>query len=171
MSKNIRRITYTAIAAAIVFVVTRIIVFPVGTGGAYIHFGDAAIYFTAFLMGGPIAAIAAAIGSALCDISLGYVIYAPATFIIKALMGLTAGLLMKANKFWVYVLACAIGGAIMTLGYALYETILPSFGLAVAIANAPFNLIQWGASIVIAAVLYPVAQRIQKVAHMNELRR
>ncbi len=171
MNKNIRRISYTAIAAAIVFVVTRIIVFPVGTGGAYIHFGDAAIYFTAFLLGGPIAAIAAAIGSTLCDVSLGYVIYAPATFIIKALMGLTAGLLMKSKRFWVYLLASAIGGAIMTLGYALYETVVPSFGFAVAIANAPFNLIQWGGSIAIAAVLYPVAQRIRKVTHLDELQR
>lgn len=169
MRKNIRRISYTAIAAAIVFVVTRIIVFPVGTGGAYVNFGDVAIYFSAFLLGGPIAAIAAAIGSALCDVSLGYVIYAPATFIIKALMGLTAGLLMKNKRFWIYVLACTIGGAIMTLGYALYETIIPSFGFAVAIANAPLNLIQWGASVVIAAVLYPVAQRIQKVTHFDAL--
>lgn len=159
MSMNIKRITYAAIAAAIVFVATRIIYFPVGTGGAYVHFGDAFIYFSAFLLGGPIAAIAAGIGSAICDLSLGYTIYLPATLVIKGLMGLTAGLLMKNRKFWVYILACVIGGAIMTVGYAIYETFV--FGFPTAIANAPANLFQWGVSIVIAAVLFTVAKRVQ----------
>lgn len=163
MSKSISKIAYAAIAAAVVFVFTRIIYFSVGSGGAYIHLGDAFIYFTAFLLGGPIAGIAAAIGSAFCDLSLGYVVYIPATFVIKGLMGLTAGLIMKNRKFWSYILACAAGGAIMTVGYALYETVLPSFGLAYALYNIPFNVVQWGASIVIAAVLYPVALRIRKV--------
>lgn len=167
MSKNVRRISYTAIAAAIVFVVTRIIVFPVGTSGAYVNFGDMAIYLTSYLLGGPIAAAASAVGSALADLTAGGAIYAPATFIIKGLMGLTAGLLMKKKKFWVYALACLLGGAIMTLGYALYETTI--FGFTVAIANAPLNLVQWGAGIVIAAILYPVAVRIQKVTHFDEL--
>lgn len=163
MSITVKRITYGAIAAAIVFVVTRMTWFPVGTAGAYVHFGDAFIYFTAFLLGGPIAAIAAALGSAICDLSTGYTVYVPATLLIKGLMGLTAGLLLKKRKFWVYILACVIGGAIMTAGYALYEICIPPFGLAYALFNIPFNMGQWGASIVIAAVLYPVAVRIQKV--------
>lgn len=169
MSKKVRRITYTAIAAAIVFVVTKLTYFPVGTAGAYVHFGDALIYFTAFLLGGPIAAIAAAIGSALCDLSTGYTVYVPATILIKGLMGLTAGLLMRKRKFWVYILACVIGGAIMTVGYALYEICIPSFGFAYALYNIPFNMGQWGASIAIAAVLYPVAERVQKVIRFDEL--
>ncbi|NLT13167.1 MAG: ECF transporter S component [Clostridiales bacterium] len=163
MSINVRRITFTAIAAAIVFVATRVTYIPVGTAGAYVHFGDAFIYFTAFLMGGPIAAIAAALGSAICDLSTGYTVYVPATLLIKGLMGLIAGFIMKNRKFWVYVLACAIGGAVMTAGYALYEICIPGFGPAYALFNLLFNMGQWGASIVIAAVLYPVAVRIQKV--------
>lgn len=171
MNKNVRKITYTAIAAAIVFVVTRFTYIPVGTAGAYVHFGDAFIYFASFLLGGPVAAIAAAIGSALSDFSTGYTIYVPATLIIKGLMGLTAGLLMRSGKFWQYILACVIGGAIMTAGYALYEIFIPSFGLAYALFNIPFNMGQWGASIVIAAVLYPVAGRVKKVINFDELRR
>ncbi|NLA87694.1 MAG: ECF transporter S component [Clostridiales bacterium] len=170
MSKNTRRITYTAIAAAIVFVVTRVTYIPVGTAGAYVHFGDAFIYFTAFLLGGPIAAIAAALGSAICDLSTGYTVYVPATFLIKGLMGLTAGLLIKNRKFWVFIFASAVGGAIMTAGYALYEICIPGFGPAYALFNIPFNMGQWGASIVIAAILYPVAIRIQKVIRHDELK-
>ena len=163
MSINIRRITFTAIAAAIVFVATRVTYIPIGTAGAYVHFGDAFIYFTAFLLGGPIAAIAGAFGSAISDLSTGYTVYVPATLLIKALMGLTAGFVMKNRKFWVYVLACAIGGAVMTAGYALYEICIPGFGFAYALFNIPFNMGQWGAGIVTAAVLYPVAVITQKV--------
>lgn len=168
MSKNVRRITYTAIAAAIIFVVTRLIGFPYGSGG-YLNFGDASIYFSAYLLGGPIAAIAAAIGSALSDIMLGYIVYAPATFIIKGLMGLTVGYLAGKKSFWIYALACTIGGVILIVGYALFET--AAFGFAVALANAPGNLIQWGGTFVAALLLYPVAKRIQRVIHIDALQR
>jgi uncharacterized membrane protein len=167
MTKSVRRISYTAIAAAIVFVVTRLFVFPVGTGGAYVNFGDVAIYVASYLLGGPIAAAAAAVGSALVDLTAAAAVYAPATFIIKGLMGLTVGLLMRNKKLWVYILSCVVGGAIMTLGYALYETLI--FGFATAVGNALLNLVQWGASVAIAGILYPVAQRIQKVTHFDEL--
>ena len=167
MSKNIRNLTYAAVAAALVFVVTRIIYFPIGTSGAYLNVGDVAIYFTAYLLGGPVAAAAAGVGSALCDLSLGYTIYIPATFIIKGLMGLAASRIMKKGRFGFYVTACLIGGAIMTLGYALYETCI--FGFAVAVSNAPGNLIQWGGSVVIAALLYPVAKRIKSTALFEQL--
>ena len=162
MSSNVRRITFTAIAAAIVFVATRVTYIPIGTAGAYIHFGDAFIYFTAFLMGGPVAAIAGALGGTICDLSTGYTVYIPATLLIKGLMGLTAGFVMKSRKFWVYILACAIGGAVMTAGYALYEICIPGFGFAYALFNIPFNMGQWGAGIATAAILYPVAVKIQK---------
>ncbi len=167
MNKNIRRITYAAISAAIVFIVTRIIYFPIGSSGAYINFGDVAIYFTACLLGGPIGAVASAVGSALSDLTLGYIIYAPATFIIKGLMGLAAGFIMNKGKFWGYLIACFTGGAIMTLGYAIYETFI--FGFAVAIGNAPGNLIQWGGSVVIAGLLYPVAKRIKSTSYFEKL--
>ena len=167
MSKNVRKITFAAIAAAIVFVVTRIVPIPIGTTGAYINLGDVAIYFTALLLGGPIAAGAAAVGSALCDLSLSYAIYIPATFVIKGVMGLVAAIIMKKGQFWLYVIACITGGAIMTVGYALYETCI--FGFAVAIANAPFNLIQWGGSVLIAALIYPVAKRIKSTPLFEQL--
>jgi uncharacterized membrane protein len=132
-----------------------------------VNFGDAFIYFTAYLLGGPIGAVAAAIGSALTDLTLGYIVYAPATFIIKGLMGLTVGYMAKNNKFWAYTLSCAIAGAIMTVCYALYETAV--FGFAVAFTNAPGNLIQWGATFAAALILFPVAKRIKKTAYIERL--
>ena len=167
MNSNIRKITYTAIAVAIVFIVTRIVTIPIGATGAYINIGDISIYFVAYLLGGPLAAIAAGIGSALSDISLSYVVYAPATLVVKGLMGLTAGALMKSGRFPSYIAACVIGGAIMTLGYALFETFV--FTFPVAIADVPPNLIQWGGSVVIALILYPVVKRIRATTHFEKL--
>lgn len=169
MSKNVRRITYTAISAAIVFAVTRIIVIPVtiSTTGSSIYFGDIAIYIISYLLGGPIAALAAGIGSALADLTT-FPIYAPATLIIKGLMGLSAGYLMMKRKFWIYAAACIVGGAIMVTGYGLYDVILG--GPGAALLNVTGNLIQWAASVVIALILYPVAVRLQKVTHFDELK-
>ncbi len=103
------------------FVVTRIITIPIGTTGAYINVGDVSIYLIAYLLGGPLAAISAAVGSAVSDLSLGYAVYAPATFIIKGLMALEVGFLVKGTRFWIYVAACVLGGEIMTVGYACLQ--------------------------------------------------
>ena len=167
MSKNVRRITYTAIAAAIVFAVTRIIVITYSSSGSYINFGDISIYTVSYLMGGPLAAAAAGIGSAIADLT-SFPVYAPASLIVKGLMGLTAGYLMMHRKFGFYALACVIGGAIMTVGYGLYDLCI--FGAGTAVVNAPGNLIQWASSVVIALVIYPVAERVRKVTHFDELR-
>ncbi len=167
MSKNVRRISYAAIAAAIVFAVTRMIVITYSSSGSYINFGDMSIYIIAYLIGGPLAAPAAAIGSAMADLT-SFPIYAPATLIVKGLMGLTAGLLMRNKTFGMYVLACVVAGAIMVAGYGLYDLCI--FGWGTTVVNAPGNLIQWSASVAIAAILYPIAQRIQNVTHFDDLR-
>ncbi|SHI15293.1 energy-coupling factor transport system substrate-specific component [Sporobacter termitidis DSM 10068] len=169
MSKNIRRITYTALAAAIVFTVTRLFVFTVSASGSYVNFGDIAIYIISYLFGGPLAALASGIGSGLADLTAGAAVYAPATLIIKGLMGLIAGCLMLKRKFWIYALACVLCGAVMVVGYGLYDICIGGFGAAVSNA-IPGNMIQWGASVVIALLLYPVAVRIQKVTHFDELK-
>jgi uncharacterized membrane protein len=160
-----RKITQAAMAAAVIFLVTWTVKLPI-PGGGYINLGDTVIYLSAFLFGGPAAAAAAALGSALADVAAGYVIYAPATFVIKGIMGLAAGLLCAGRRFPSYLLACILGGAIMTGGYALYE--LAVFGGAYALANIPYNLIQWGGSAAIAAALYPAANRIDRSLRKNE---
>lgn len=156
---SIRKITQTAMAAAVVFLVTWTVKLPI-PGGGYINLGDTVIYLSAFFFGGPAAAAAAAMGSALADIAAGYVIYAPATFVIKGIMGLVVGLLCVGKRFPSYLLACVLGGAIMTGGYALYE--LAVFDSAYALVNIPYNLIQWAGSVAIAALFYPAANRIDR---------
>lgn len=167
MSNNIRRITYSAISAAIIFVATWVFKIPIPGTSGYINLGDSMIYLSAFLLG-PLGAAASALGSVLADLAGGYVAYIPGTFIIKGLMGLIFGLISRKRTFALYAVACIIGGALMTVGYAVYELCL--FGFAYAATSAPYNLAQWGGNIAVALILYPAAVRLQKVTNLNELK-
>jgi uncharacterized membrane protein len=157
MSKRIRIITYSAVSAAIIFIATWVFKIPIPGTSGYINLGDSMIYISAYLLG-PVAAAASAIGSALADLAGGYAVYIPATFIVKGLMGLVFALLSKKRSFAPYIVACVIGGAIMTAGYFVYEICV--FGIAYALTSVPYNLAQWGGNVVVAAALYPVAGRV-----------
>lgn len=159
MNLNTRKLTLSAVMAAVIFVVTWTIRLPVpGTSGGYVNMGDAVIYLCAWLLGGPWAAAAAAVGSALADTAAGATVYIPATFVIKGLMGLICGLFAAQRQFSRFAVSCVFGGAIMTVGYALYE--IAVFGMAYAAASLPFNFVQWVGSGVIAVVLFPVVTRL-----------
>ena len=81
---SVRRIVGASMMAAIVCVATLIHV-PLPLVG-YIHVGDAFVLVSGFLFGFAFGFGAAATGSLLADLLLGYASYAPATFVIKALM-------------------------------------------------------------------------------------
>lgn len=81
--------------AAMIFGLTMLHV-PIGAGG-YIHVGDAVIYVTAMLMGGPWAFISAAIGAACADIVSGFAVYAVPSAIIKILIAVPFVLISKSS--------------------------------------------------------------------------
>lgn len=156
---RIRKLTLSAVMAAVIFVVTWLVRVPVPvSGGAYLNFGDAAVFLCAYAVGGPLTAAAAAVGSGLADLAAGALWYVLPTMLIKAAVALVAGFLMRRRSFAWYVAGCAVGGAVMTCGYCLFE--LVCFGSAYALASVPFNLIQWGGCTLAAAALYEVARRL-----------
>jgi uncharacterized membrane protein len=183
--KRLARVTQTALMAAIIFVVTYIIRIPLPfASGGYLNIGDAPLYITAYLLGGPAGAVAGAIGAAMSDLAAGYVFYAAPTAVIKGVMGLVCGALMKrgvrgsrgsddvlaarggeplgASRSGLarFVLASVIGGAIMVGGYALFEAFF--FNVNQALAGAPFNCVQWAGGVAAAAALYPAARAVEK---------
>ena len=154
-----KKLTATALAAALICVVTITVRLPIpALSGGYINLGDAALYLLAAVLGGLPVALAAAVGSALTDLLVGAAIYAPATFIIKFLMGLIAGGLAWRRKFPRFALAAVLGGVVMVAGYFLYEALV--FGRAYALASAPFNLIQAGVCAALACALFPAIRKI-----------
>ncbi|MDE6767416.1 MAG: ECF transporter S component, partial [Eubacterium sp.] len=96
--KNIKlyKMVITAMLTAMIFVFTRFISVPVAAG--YVHFGDALVYLTASLLGGPWAFFAAAVGEALADLASGWVTYIPATLITKALIAFPFVLVNKKSQ-------------------------------------------------------------------------
>ncbi len=169
-------IILTALFAALTFVATSIIKIPTITQG-YIHPGDGLVLLSGLLLGPLWGTLAAGVGSALSDILGGYFVYAPATFIIKALSALTAVLIFRAltkketKGSILKVIAAGIGGeAVMVFGYFVFEIFMIAIvngtnltaGLAVATAGIIPNVIQGVVGIAISSLLYPVLHRLVK---------
>ncbi|MFN3336042.1 MAG: ECF transporter S component [Thermomicrobium sp.] len=133
-------IALSGVMIAVVFVATRFIQVPIPSG--YIHLGDIAIYTGAFLFGPIVGGISGAFGPMLADLTSGYGQYAPATLLLHGLQGLLAGWIGWRAGIWRMILAVAIGGLVIVVGYFLYEVAVLRIGLATATANVPFNLWQ-----------------------------
>ena len=81
-----KKIVITALFASLTLVATFIrLPLPMG----YVHLGDGFVLLSAFLLGPLWGTIAAGLGSCLADV-FGYIQYAPATLLIKAIMALLA---------------------------------------------------------------------------------
>jgi uncharacterized membrane protein len=159
---NIRKLIYTALMTAMVFVVTYAIKITLpGTTGFY-NIGDSMIMITAVIFGARSAFFAGAVGSVFADFSLGFFpIYGPYTFIIKGLEGLIIGILINKNNkrsTLSYIIYFTIGAIIMVAGYFISEAFIinnffKGYGTVTAIANLPFNAIQGALSIIAATLL------------------
>lgn len=141
--KNTKKLIFAALLAALCCVITMYPKFPTLFG--YIHAGDTFVLLSAFLLGPYWGALSAGLGSALADLICGYAQYVPGTFVIKALMALAAGFILKKYACVKVFPAAAVAGivaeAIMVLGYLAYEALLLGYGAA-AIGSVPTNLVQ-----------------------------
>ena len=132
---KIFKIASAALFAAIVCVATMIVKIPSPATNGYFNLGDCFVLLSAWFIGPVYGALAAGIGSALADILSGYAQYAPATFVIKALMAVAAYFIFMAlsKKSFVARLVSGISAeAIMVLGYFGYEAVILSYGIAAA---------------------------------------
>lgn len=137
MKTNVKKIVYTSLMIALVFILTVIIPIPSPLGG-YINIGDTAVYISSFILGPAGGFLTGGLGSMLGDFSLGYFIYMIPTFLIKGTMGAVSGYLFKSRKYFLGVLC---GLIIMVAGYYLAEVIIFNNFFS-PIANIPLNLIQ-----------------------------
>jgi uncharacterized membrane protein len=159
IASRLKKLTATALVAALVFVATFLIRVPIPVAsGGYVNLGDTIIYLGALILGGLPAAAAAAIGSALSDLIAGYAVYAVATFIIKGLMGFVCGVIVRRVGFARFTVAALVSGLVMVIGYFVFEALF--FNINQAMVSAPFNLLQLVCGIVVALALYPAALRI-----------
>ncbi|MBD3194859.1 MAG: ECF transporter S component [Candidatus Lokiarchaeota archaeon] len=138
------------IFGALVCVLTMVIAIPIPVTQGFINIGDAGVMITALLFGPVIGSVAGGIGSGLADILLGYPLFAPGTFIIKAIEGLIIGLIADPKRYgeklnYRDIIGVVVGGLWMSFGYLLYEILL--FGLGPALYELLLNgIIQFGIS-------------------------
>ncbi|HEX3723483.1 MAG TPA: ECF transporter S component [Nitrolancea sp.] len=151
-------VAITGVMIAVIFVATRFTQIPIGPGG-YIHLGDTMVYAASFLFGPLVAVIAAAFGTSFSDLSSGYANYAAGTFIIHGLQGLVAGLIAWRGGFNRMLAAVIAGGAIVVVGYFLYELIILQIGLGTAWTDVGLNLFQVASGAVIGIPLVLAIRR------------
>lgn len=163
--KATQKLVMSAVFAALCCVATMIFHFPTPVTDGYIHFGDAFVMLSGFLLGPVYGMAAAGIGSMLADILSGYAHYAIPTLLIKALAALAAALIFRAlQKRKINLVLCAVisglcAAAIVVLGYFAVESTILGYGIAAA-ASMPLNALQGGMGIVISALLLPLLLRI-----------
>lgn len=145
---NVLVLSMIAIFTALSFVVTFWIQIPIPATGGYINIGDTIVMFTALLFGPIIGGIAGGVGPMLADIFSGaYIIYAPATVVIKGIEGFLIGLIANPKDHEVRIstadiVAVAIGGFLIPVGYFIYEAFILGLGVA-AFAEVPGNCFQF----------------------------
>ena len=148
-----KKLVMTALFTALCCVATMVVSIPSPTGG-YINTGDVLVLLGAFILGPVGGAIAGGVGSAMADALSGYMIYIPATLIIKALMGLCAGIIMEK---WESKLSIFIAGItaeiIMIGGYFAFTAVFLGLGWG-ALPEIPGNCIQGLFGIIASSLLY-----------------
>ena len=161
MSKTLK-LVISALMASMACVATIVIKIPIPATGGYINLGDSIVLLAGVALGPVYGGLAAGLGSALADLLGGYVVFAPATFLIKALMAVVMGLIIRTypqKQILRFVFAGIVSEIIMILGYFAFEATIMGYGLA-ATGAIPGNAIQGTAGIVIATMLMPILGKL-----------
>ncbi|NHI84028.1 MAG: ECF transporter S component [Candidatus Thorarchaeota archaeon] len=151
-----------AVLTALTTVATIIIAIPFPTSTGYLNFGDVLVMLSGLLLGPIGGFLAGGIGSAMGDVALGYIHFAPITLVVKGCEGLIVGLLsirVRTSKtLTLYdVAGLILSSLIMLLGYFVAEVFL--FGYAAALAELlTLNWIQVTVGSIITALIGPTTR-------------
>ena len=164
-----KKLVITALFMALTMVATMFIRIPLPLG--YVNLGDVFVLLSVFVLGPICGTIAAGIGSGLADL-FGYITYAPGTLIIKSAMALVAWLiytlLLKVTnkKMLAEIVGGIVGAILMACGYFLYEMLFFTTA-AVAIVNAPWNLLQGGIGVALSVIIMRVLTATKALEKLN----
>ncbi|HDI01903.1 MAG TPA: hypothetical protein ENF78_05700 [Candidatus Bathyarchaeota archaeon] len=109
-----------AVSTALVCVATMAIKIDIVATRGYFNLGETMVYTVSILFGPVVGAIAGGVGSALADVLLAALIYAPATLLIKGAEGFLVGFLSKrgaklGQRAWsaITIIAALISGSLL----------------------------------------------------------
>lgn len=146
-SKQTEQIVFGGLFIAIVFVATYFIQIPTtGISGGLIHLGNIAMFSIAIKYGKKYGALSGGIGMMLFDLFSAWFVWAPATLIVRGLMGYVIGFVAQTkngqgSSIVRNVVAILLGSVVMLSGYFVFEAVILGVGWA-AIAGVPGNLVQ-----------------------------
>lgn len=155
-------IVILALMTALTTVATIVFVIPFPSTAGYFNLGDAMVMISGILLGPVGGFIAGGFGSAMGDVALGYLPYAPITFLVKGCEGLIVGLFSRQVKEArtakpVDILGVIIGAFAMLLGYYLGEVLLLGYSTGAALAELiTINSIQVIMGGIIALLVGPI---------------
>lgn len=136
----------------------------VGSGGL-IHLGNVPMLVGTLVFGWKAGAIAGSFGMALFDLTSGWLLWSPFTFVIVGLMGLVVGMFAEKKPIKNYVLnaivAILLAIGIKVGGYYIAEGILYGNWIA-PVGSIPGNIIQVSVAAVIAIPVAPILKRVLK---------
>ncbi|MCR5790680.1 MAG: ECF transporter S component, partial [Lachnospiraceae bacterium] len=113
------RLTRAALMMALTTIATMILQVPIPAAG-YVNLGDCFVLLCGIFLGPVYGGLAAGLGAGLADLLSGFVIYAPATFIIKGLCAVVMAVLLKRDRREKnMVLPVLFSGIISELGMVL----------------------------------------------------
>ena len=140
---------------------TMIIKIPSPLKG-YLNLGDCIVLVAGWMLSPTYGLLAAGLGSALADLFSGYVVYAPATFVIKGLMALAAFYCFKflderLANLPSRIISGILSEIIMVLGYFIFEGFL--YGFAPSLVNIPANSVQGVAGVIIGIILIKIFEK------------
>ena len=173
--RSLSRLILAALFTALTCVCTMAIPIPTPTGG-YVHPGDCFVILAGVFLGPVLGGLAGGIGSMLSDLFLGYMVYVPATFVIKFLAAFTVGSIFVATRSFtnsfakknvVFIASGICSSIIVIIGYFLFEWLLTSNALSAAISGITGNIAQGIASIIFSTLLYHVLERIMVSLNMT----
>ena len=125
-----KKLCAMGLLVALTCVATMIIQIPIPATQGYVNIGDSIVLISAIFFGPQVGFVAGGLGSGLADLLSGYPQWAIATFIIKGIEGLVAGMIAhkySVNKNFVNVytiLASVVAMVIMVVGYFLGGSVL-----------------------------------------------
>ena len=159
-----KKIVTAALLAALCCVATMIIKIPSPLKG-YLNLGDCVVLLSGFMLSPLYGFLAAGLGSAFADLLSGYVVYAPATFLIKGVMAVIAYygvqlLHKKVGTTPARIISSISAEIVMILGYFVFEGCL--YGFVPSAVNIPANGVQGVAGIILGIILAGLFDKILK---------
>lgn len=139
---SIRTLSLCALFASLTYIATALINIrlPISVNGGLIHLGSVVLVVAASLLSPLQSGISVAVGMGLFDVTSAYVVWAPATFLIRFVQTYVLSVFLKKEKMSCTILGIVVSCLIEMGGYYLWEVILYG-NWAAALSSMPGEII------------------------------